>query len=183
MKILVKNMVCERCKTILKQELEASGMSINAIELGEIDIQAAQAADMRTIENIIIENGFEMVKDNTDLLVENIKAQLLQLANEPKNVALSSFLSNKLHKDYSVLSKVFSKHQGITIEKYFINLKIEKVKELIQLGRLNFLEIAYQLNYKNSSHLAQQFKAITGMSMSTYKDLKNWNRKPLDQIL
>jgi len=86
-------------------------------------------------------------------------------------------------KSYSTLSKTFSKSEGITLEKYLINLKIEKVKELIQLNQLNFSEIAYGLNYKNSSHLAKQFKLVTGMSMTDYKNLQDWDRKTLDKIV
>ena len=96
---------------------------------------------------------------------------------------LSSYLSKRLNKEYSVLSKLFSKLEGVTIERYYIHLKIEKAKELIQLQQLNFSEIAYSLNYKSSSHLASQFKSMTGMSMSDYKNSQQWGRKPLDQIV
>ena len=92
-------------------------------------------------------------------------------------------MSKTLNKSYSTLSKLFSKTEGITIEKYEINLKVEKVKELIQLGQLNFSEIAYSLDYNNSSHLARQFKKITGMSMTEFKNLQNWDRKSIDQIV
>jgi len=92
-------------------------------------------------------------------------------------------LTKRFNKSYSALSKLFSRNEGITIEKYEINLKIEKVKELIQLGQLNFSQIAYSLNYNNSSHLARQFKNVTGMSMTVFKNLQKWNRKPLDQIV
>ena len=96
---------------------------------------------------------------------------------------LTSFLSKRFDKSYSVLSKLFSKREGITIEKYEIQLKIEKVKELIQHQEYNFSEIAFSLNYNNSSHLSKQFKSITGMSMTEYKKLQDWNRKALDQIV
>jgi AraC-like DNA-binding protein len=102
-------------------------------------------------------------------------------SNEINN--LSIFLSKHFDKSYAVLSKLFSKKEGITIEKYLINLKIERVKELIQLGQLNFSEIAYTLNYSNSGHLSRQFKTVTGMSMSSYRSLQNWDRKTLDQII
>jgi AraC-like DNA-binding protein len=82
-----------------------------------------------------------------------------------------------------MLSRYFSKSEGMTLEKYLINLKIEKVKEHIQINHLNFSEIAYSLNYNNSSHLAKQFKSVTGISMSQYKKLQNWNRRELDKIV
>ena len=94
-----------------------------------------------------------------------------------------TYLENEIGKSYTTLSKTFSKNEGITIEKYYINLKIEKVKELIQMQKLNFSEIAYTLNYKNSSHLAKQFKQITGMSMTDYKSLQIDTRKTLDKIV
>ena len=92
-------------------------------------------------------------------------------------------MSKRFDKSYSVLSKIFSKTEGVTIEKYEILLKIEKIKEMIQLGQLNFSEIAYSLNYKSSSHLARQFKTVSGMSMSDYKNLQKWNRQEHDQIV
>lgn len=88
-----------------------------------------------------------------------------------------------MHRDYSVISKLFSSNEGLTIEKYFIRLKIEKAKEYIQMGNLSFSEIAYTLNYKSGSHLAKQFKTITGMSMSNFKNLQLWDRQPLDRIV
>lgn len=96
---------------------------------------------------------------------------------------LSKHLSEKMNKDYSVLSKMFSAKEGLTIEKYFILLKIERVKEEIQMENKTFSEIAYDLNYKSSSHLAKQFKSISGMSMSEYRKVQDWNRRPLDQIV
>jgi AraC-like DNA-binding protein len=88
-----------------------------------------------------------------------------------------------MNKEYSMLSKLFSAKEGLTIEKYFILLKMEKVKEEIQMDNKTFSEIAYDLNYKSSSHLAKQFKTVTGMSMSEYKNVQDWNRKSLDQIV
>ncbi|MEQ9581155.1 MAG: AraC family transcriptional regulator, partial [Arenibacter sp.] len=96
---------------------------------------------------------------------------------------MSALLSEKLNKDYSILSKMFRKREGVTIEKYYIDLKIERAKELIQMNELNFSEIGYALNYKNSSHLASQFKSVTGMSMGEYKKLQQWDRKSLDKIM
>ena len=88
-----------------------------------------------------------------------------------------------MNRDYSLLSKLFSKTQGISIEKYVIHLKIEKVKEFIQMNNLGFSEVAYTMGYKSSSHLARQFKMVTGLSMSEYNNLQEWGRKSLDQIV
>ncbi|MFT4567061.1 MAG: YesN/AraC family two-component response regulator [Saprospiraceae bacterium] len=101
--------------------------------------------------------------------------------NETKNIL--SELPKVLENNYALLSKAFSKSEGITLEKYLINLKIEKIKEHIQLKWLNFSEIAYSLNYNNSSHLAKQFKSETGMSMSQYRKSHEWDRNSLDEIV
>src|SRR5699024_1446667 len=122
---------------------------------------------------------------NPDLqTVESIKTHLLKIINTasyPEN--LSEFLAKKLYKDYSVLSKLFKKNAGETLEKYFIKLKIEKVKELIQMQKFTFSEIAHQLNYNNISHLSSQFKNTTGMTMSAYQNQRNWDRSSLDKII
>jgi AraC-like DNA-binding protein len=115
--------------------------------------------------------------------VETIKTTLVKKLEANNDENLSIFLTERFKKSYAVLSKTFSKREGITIEKYDINLRIEKAKELIQLKQLNFSEIAYSLNYKTSSHLAKQFKTVTGMSMTAYSNLKKGERKTLDQIV
>ncbi|WP_150451823.1 helix-turn-helix domain-containing protein [Arenibacter lacus] len=185
-KILVKNMVCNRCITFLEQEFQKVGLRVDSIVLGEIVYEEKEGIGAAVIEDLLRRNGFELIKDTGEILVEQIKLALLEAvdqldANSEEN--LSSYLSKRLNKEYSVLSKLFSKLEGVTIERYYIHLKIEKAKELIQLQQLNFSEIAYSLNYKSSSHLASQFKSMTGMSMSDYKNSQQWGRKPLDQIV
>lgn len=179
-------MVCDRCKILLEQEFRKAGIGLDAIELGEIVLTEMEGVDDSFIEALLAKNGFELVREAGSMLVEHIKIALIKAMDKlevSNSENLSAYLSKKLKKDYSVLSKMFSKQEGITIERYYINLKIEKVKELIQLQNLNFSEIAYSLDYKSSSHLASQFKAVTGMSMSDYKSLQQWDRKSLDQIV
>jgi AraC-like DNA-binding protein len=163
--------------------LNDEGFEIEAIQLGKITVKEDPNNDYLKLEKHLNELGFELIKDPTKALVEKIKVNLIEhIKKNDTNVILAK-LESEMGKSYSVLSKTFSRSEGITLEKYFINLKIEKVKELIQLQELNFSEIAYSLNYKNSSHLAKQFKQITGMSMTAYKTLQNWDRKPLDTIV
>lgn len=176
-------MVCDRCKSTLKNEIEKLGVHIYSIELGEIVIDEVEDTVLTQIENAIKKNGFELVKEESDLLIEQIKAILIERLEKGVDANLSEEIALKLHKDYSWVSKLFSKKMGMTIEKFYINLKIEKAKEYLQLSDLNFSEIAYGLNYKSSSHLAKQFKSITGMSMSEYKNSKQWNRKNFDKII
>lgn len=176
-------MVCNRCKTTVQHLFKEYGFEVESIELGQVTIKNQNKGDYSKLKMALIENGFEVIKDETEVLIEDLKIKLIEKLEHQEVANLSSFISNNFDKSYAVISKIFSKHEGITIEKYLIHLKIEKVKEYIQLGELNFSEIAYNLNYASSSHLARQFKNITGMSMSEYKKLHHWNRKTLDQII
>ncbi|WP_369993046.1 helix-turn-helix domain-containing protein [Winogradskyella sp.] len=163
--------------------LNDEGFEVETIQLGKITVKENPNNDYLKFEKNLNELGFELIKDPTKALVEKIKVNLIEhIEKNDTNVILAK-LESEMGKSYSKLSKTFSKSEGITLEKYFINLKIEKVKEYIQLQELNFSEIAYSLNYKNSSHLAKQFKAVTGMSMTEYKSLQNGDRKSLDQIV
>lgn len=176
-------MVCNRCKMSILKLLNDEGFEVETIQLGKITVKENPNNDYLKFEKNLNELGFELIKDPTKALVEKIKVNLIEhIEKNDTNVILAK-LESEIGKNYSALSKTFSKSEGITLEKYFINLKIEKVKEYIQLQELNFSEIAYSLNYKNSSHLAKQFKAVTGMSMTEYKSLQNGDRKSLDQIV
>ncbi|MGX1929379.1 helix-turn-helix domain-containing protein [Flagellimonas sp. 2504JD4-2] len=184
MRIKVKNMVCDRCKSVLKSELDKNGFRVVHIALGEVQFEEGSEIEMNRVREILTSNGFELVVDQKEQVITQIKNHLIiGLQTQDLNQNLSEYLVDKMNRDYSVLSKLFSAHEGITIEKYFIGLKIEKVKELIQMGDRTFSEIAYQLGYTSSSHLARQFKSATGMSMGTYQKAREWNRKPLDQIV
>lgn len=178
-------MVCNRCKSVLKQEFQNAKIPVETIELGEITFNNTDTINFEKVSEIITRNGFEIINDEVALIVEQVKSYLISelSSSSMQNENVSDFISKHIHKDYSVISKLFSSNQGLTIEKYFIRLKIEKAKEYIQMGNLSFSEIAYSLNYKSGSHLAKQFKTITGMSMSTYKNLQSWDRQPLDKIV
>lgn len=179
-------MVCDRCKTLLEQEFKKAGIGFESIKLGEVVYKENKDNNEEIIEGILKRNGFELMKGTSETIIENIKIELIKAINKAENDLgenMSMHLSKKLNKEYSVLSKMFSKEEGMTIEKYYIYLKIEKTKELVQMNELNFSEIAYSLNYKSSSHLASQFKSVTGMSMGDYRKLQQWDRKPLDKIL
>lgn len=176
-------MVCNRCKSTVVRELDALGYDIDSLELGRVVLNINAPLDYSKLESILKKQGFEVLKDETEVLIEEIKVKLIEKLEHQEMSNLSSFLSKTFNKSYAVISKMFSKHEGMTIEKYLIHIKIEKVKEYIQLGELNFSEIAYNLSYASSSHLARQFKNITGISMTEYKKLQRWDRKTLDQIV
>ena len=182
--IKVKNMVCDRCKMVLQNALKEHGFSIATIDLGEITFNSDVSSQLEALRQLLEENGFELIEEAHEKLITTIKSELIKLLeSDHRNQTISDHLSQNIGKDYSVLSKLFSAKEEITIEKYFIRLKIEKVKELIQMQNASFSEIAYQLDYTSSSHLARQFKSITGMSMTAYQKSQDWNRKPLDQIM
>lgn len=181
--LYIKNMVCNRCKATVKRELDALGYNIVSLKLGKVVLNESTPKDSSILEDNLKGHGFEIIKEETDVLIEEIKIALIKKIENQDYVNISSYLAKNFNKSYSALSKLFSKTEGMTIEKYEINLKIEKVKEYMQLGELNFSEIAYSLNYASSSHLARQFKNITGMSMTEYKKLQQWDRKTLDQIV
>lgn len=181
----IKNMVCDRCKKVIHDELTAVGVEVVSLELGTLVIKDNLIETSR-IREIIRANGFELIEDNEAHVVEKIKLFLLGLVRHlpiQRKEKLSSLISAELNKDYSGLSRLFSQKEGITIEKYFLKLKLEKVKEMIQEGGQSFSEIAYYLDYANINHLSRQFKQTTGMSMSEYRQTMNFDRKPLDKIM
>lgn len=185
----IKNMVCNRCIKVIKQELQELGITVLYLELGRLLVEAPD----KTPEEINIEvnkvldnNDFEIAKSEEEMLVERIKIILIdQLKELPLIIKTktSELLASKLHRDYKTLSKLFSANERTTIEKYFIKLKIEKVKELIQLKQHSFSDIGYILDYSSVNHLSRQFKEITGMSMTDYKHTEDWKRHCYDEIM
>lgn len=181
--LFIKNMVCYRCKTAVQNEIETLGCEIDSLELGQAVLNNINSLDIAKLTISLNKLGFEVLKEETDVLVEEIKIAIINKVENQDHSNLSTFLSSNFNKSYPILSKLFSLREGITIEKYRINLQMEKVKELIQLGELNFSEIAYSLDYNNSGHLAKQFKHETGMSMTEFKNLRKWERKSIDDIV
>ncbi|MBD0824919.1 helix-turn-helix domain-containing protein [Aestuariibaculum marinum] len=181
--LMIKNMVCDRCKMTVLKVLKDLRFEVQSVELGKVVVAENKDYNYTDLEIELNELGFELIKESTEAIVEQIKIALIEDIEKGDADVILSEVAKKLGKNYSALSKTFSKQEGITLEKYLINLKIEKVKEYIQLQQLNFSEIAYSLNYKNSSHLAKQFKSVTGMSMTDYKALQKWDRKSIDQIV
>lgn len=183
--IFIKNMVCERCKQSVTELLAVMGIPLYRLTLGDVVIEDIDVEMYSKLKNNLHEKGFELIKSEDDIIIEHVKTTLIEILDTPLEMTMkvSEVITKRIPKDYSVISKLFSKTMGITIEKYFIQLKIEKVKELIQLGQLQFTEISRILGYTSSSHLASQFKNNTGLSMSEFKALQQWDRKTLDKIV
>lgn len=185
-KLFIKNMVCGRCILVVQSELEKLGFELNSVELGEVKFKNTLSEPEKIkIASHLEKFGFEILDDTTSRLIQKIKLVLIDLVqnkNNDINLNLSDYLKNELAKDYSKLSNIFSEVEGISIEKYYINLKIEKVKELIVYDELSLTEIANTLNYSSVAHLSNQFKKITGLSPSHFKKQKTILRKQLDKI-
>ncbi|HDZ14511.1 hypothetical protein LCGC14_1503660 [marine sediment metagenome] len=181
----VKNMVCDRCIKVLKDELSNSTIELIQIELGRLRLNIKNDQDIKKLESLLTNNGFSLIDSSEEKLTEQVKIELIKALEElPLEIhkKLSVHLADTLGHEYSKISKVFSFTEGITIEKYFIKLKIEKVKELIQAKELNFTEMAQLLDYSHINHLSRQFKSETGMSLSQYKSEQRNSRNALDQI-
>ncbi len=179
-------MVCSRCEIAVTRELEEIGLTIVSIQLGEVEL----SRDLDNSEKqILIKSlkalGFELLDDKISKTVERIKNLIIHLVHyqtEKQKFNLSSYLADNLKQDYRMLSTLFSEIEGTTIEKYFINQKIEKIKELIIYDELNLSEIANQLNYSSISHLSNQFKKITGFSPTHFKQLKDKKRQRIEDL-
>jgi len=180
-------MVCDRCILIVRQQMENLGFVVDSIVLGKVSVTPEpDQLKLQQISSVLQVLGFELIDKDKDQLIEQIKTQVIELVHYSDlsilKQSLMSAIAEKLHKDYVYLSRLFSDSEGITIEKYIIQQKVEKVKELLEYGELNLNEIAYQMGYSSSAHLSTQFKAITGMPPSKYKAQPAGDRKSLDQV-
>lgn len=184
--LFIKNMVCSRCIMAVQQALDKLGLSAENIRLGEVTLKkeptTAQKAQLETALNTL---GFELIDDKKSRLIEKIKNIIIEVVHHQDNdlkTNLSAVLSSRLHHDYNYLSNLFSEVEGTTIEKYFIHQKIEKVKELLVYDELSLSEIAFQLNYSSVAYLSNQFKKVTGLTPSHFKQIGAEKRKPLDEV-
>lgn len=182
----IKNMVCDRCMLVVTDILEKLGLKVLHIELGRAEVENPEKISLKKINEALKKYGFELLKGKNQQLVEQIKTLLIQYVQESENKEelpnLSEYLANHIHQNYSTLSSVFSKSEDITIEKYLIHLKIERVKELLSYGELTLSEIAFKLNYSSVAHLSGQFKKTTGMSVTDYKKARDSFRQSLDKV-
>lgn len=179
-------MVCSRCKMVVKSVFENIGITPLSVELGEVelknDIDENQKQELLKKLRAI---GFDLIDDKKSKTIDKIKTLIIDLVQNKNNdlkTNLSDYISQELHQDYNTLSNLFSEVENTTIEKYFINQKIEKVKELIIYDELSLSEIAYSLNYSSVSHLSNQFKKITGFSPTYFKNLKSLKRRQIEDL-
>ena len=183
----IKNMVCPRCIETVGEILSEKGFTVKSVKLGEAEIDNEPSSEqMEELSAALQSRGFELLTDRKRQIIEQIKSEIIKLVhhseNEILNVNLSSHLSGLIPADYSSISNLFSSSEGITIEKFTILQKIERIKELLSYGEFTSSEIAFKMGYSSAAHLSSQFKKETGMTPGQYKNLKDKERKPLDQI-
>ena len=186
--LYIKNMVCNRCIKVVKEELEKLGLKVENVILGEAVVSSLKEIDDNQIKDVLEQNGFELIDDKQAKVIEKIKIiviELIQNQSEDKltGINFSDYISEKIEKSYQYISSLFSSHEGVTLETYIINQKIEKVKELLIYNELSLTEISYRLGYSSVQHLSSQFKKITGLTPSEFKHLRKKVRKPLDKVL
>lgn len=193
MTLYIKNMVCDRCIMAVRRTLTDMGLTPVSVELGKAEVaetlSQAQTADLR---QRLADIGFELLDDRRQQTIAQIKAAVVRLvhyAGRPSGkgstsqpVNLSDYLRQELHQDYSALSKLFSEYSSMTIERYYIEQRIERVKELLTYDELTLTQIAQQMDYSSVAYLSAQFKSVTGMTPSQFKRLQGNKRKGLDKI-
>jgi len=171
---------------VVKEELAKIGLHYTMVELGEAEIlETISTVQHDQIKSALLKSGLELLDDKKSVLVQKIKSLIVEVVHhseEPLARKLSEHLSQKLNHDYTYLANLFSEVQGITIEKFFISHKIERVKELLVYNELTLTEIAYKLHYSSVAHLSTQFKKVTGLTPSYFKELGNKKRSMLEDL-
>lgn len=184
--LYVRNMVCDRCIWVVRNQLEQAGLHPLRVELGQVVLHEDLTEAVRgQVKSVLEPFGFELIDDKKTQLNEQLKTAIITVVHRQDNglrINLSDYLAGLFHRDYSVLSKLFSELNHTTIEKYFIAQKIERVKELLVYGELSLSEIAFKLNYSSVAHLSAQFKSVTGLTPSHFKEIGVSRRKALDGV-
>jgi AraC-like DNA-binding protein len=181
-------MVCDRCIAAVEKEVSSHGLEIKTIKLGEVDLGdvTVEQAKLQSIESNLKLLGFELIDNKRQRLADQIKTFIIEQVHykgRQEPVKLSVLLSEEFHYEYNYLSNLFSSVEGITIEHYHIQQRIEKTKELIDYDELTLSEIAHELGYSSAAHLSSQFKKLTGITPTQYKEQKTSpDRKPIDKL-
>ncbi len=185
MKLYLKYMVSLRCKMLVKAELERLSINYKYVDLGVAEIDEISKEKRDELNRVLMRSGIELMEDKKSILIEQVKniiTELVHYSEEPLLVNLSDYLSDKLNNNYNYLSTLFMESQGITIEQFYIFHKVERIKELLIYNELTITEIAEQLHYSSVSHLSNQFKKITGLTPSAFKQIGEKRRKSLEDL-
>lgn len=186
MKIYIQNMVSLRCKMMVKSEMDKLGIAYKSIELGEVHLSLPFSnSKLLELKLELHKSGLELMDDKKSMLIErivNIVIEMVHYSDEMPKVNFSHYLSEKLKMNYHKLAELFSTTKGITIEHFIILHKVERAKELIIYDELNLTEISYKLHYSSIAHLSKQFKQITGLTPSSFKNLAKRKRINLEDL-
>lgn len=185
MRLYIKNMVCDRCKRAVRKVLTDNGLHPTQVELGVADTEEAIGDDLReTLRADLSAQGFELLDDRRWQTIAQVKAAIVRLVQGETHTQqkLSTYLQQELHQDYSALSKLFSEYTSMTIERYYMEQRVERVKELLTYGELTLSEIALRMGYSSVAYLSAQFKTVTGMTPTQFKHLEHHTRRELDKI-
>ncbi len=179
-------MVCIRCKMVVEDTLTRLGLHYTTVELGEAEItEDISPTKHGELKAVLLRSGLELMDNKKSVLIEKIKnviVELIHYSQEPLTMNFSEYLSQKLNHDYTYLANLFSEVQGVTIEKFLIAHKIERVKELLVYNELNLTEISHLMHYNSVAHLSAQFKKVTGLTPSHFKKLKEKKRSMLEDV-
>lgn len=179
-------MVSNRCKIVVKEELKKLGLHFIVVDLGEVEImETITPAQQEQLQQGLLVSGLELMDDKKAVLIERVKMVIMEMihhSDQLPKVNYSDFISEKLDYDYTYLSNLFSEVKGITIQQFIIIHKIERVKELLLYAEHSLTEISYKLHYSSVAHLSNQFKKITGLSPTHFKQLKSNRRRPIEEL-
>ena len=179
-------MVCDRCKMAVRKIMTDNGLHIIDLELGVVKLDDnIDETMLKRLRNELDTLGFELLDDHREQTIDKIKSAIIKLVHYQDSKSaqnISDYLSTQLNSDYSALSKLFSEVNGITIERYYIEQRIERVKELIRYDELSLTQISLKMNYSSVAYLSSQFKSVTGMTPTEFKALRKNTRKNLDSI-
>lgn len=186
MKLYIKFMVSLRCKMMVMDELKKLGLKYVRVDLGVVDIlEDITAQQHAKLKANLLKSGLELLDDKKAILIEKISNVIIEMIHYSDEVPLvnnSDYISGKLDYDYTYLANIFSEVKGITIQQFIIIHKIERVKELLLYDELNLTEISYKLHYSSVAHLSNQFKKLTGLTPTFYKNLKNKRKSNLENV-
>ena len=186
MKLIIKNMVCPRCISSVEQLLEKNNLKAKYVRLGEVELSDEPGkAKLERFAEDLKGTGFELLDNQKTQLIEHVKnllIQKVQSGNIEDHFGIAKYISDNIYKDYSSISRLFSEVEGVTIEQFVILQKIEKTKEWLIYDEQSLSQIAFNLGYSSTQHLSSQFKKVTGMTPSKFKQLGAVHRKPIDGI-
>jgi AraC-like DNA-binding protein len=186
MKLNIKNMVCHRCVLAVEDIFKLLDIEIKTTKLGEVDTSSSLSSSQQNELALKLKAiGFELIDNKKSQLIEKIKTAVIELVHHSTSqlkTNLSQYLSDQLGYDYNYLSNLYSEVESVTIEKFYIAQRIEKVKELMVYDELTLSEIAHKLNYSSVAHLSSQFKKVTGLTPSYFKNIRTEKRKPIDKV-